>query len=118
MRCRTTLPRTPGNTILRAGAAVTFTLLILPNLWVSTRPAASQSVCKTHKEITRDLEHKFSEVPVAAGPVDERTLIQVFAQADGKSWTLVVSRADGMTCPFANGEIWRAKPSKNHRRGS
>lgn len=105
----------PEKAILQIAAAVGLVLLALANVWIHTRPAAAAELeCGDHETITRHLERKYSETPVAAGLINDGTLMQIFARADGKTWTLVVSRAEGVTCPLASGAPWQTLPNRSH----
>jgi hypothetical protein len=44
---------------------------------------------------------------VAVGLIDTKTVIEVFARADGETWTIVTSRADGMSCIIGAGKAWQ-----------
>jgi hypothetical protein len=48
---------------------------------------------------------EYAERPVAAGVRDDK-LIQLFVRPDGRSWTIVVARPDGLACPLVAGADW------------
>jgi len=69
--------------------------------------SAGQGRCGPRGELSQALEQRYSEVPVAVGLIDTKTVIEVFARADGETWTIVTSRADGMSCIIGAGKAWQ-----------
>ena len=64
------------------------------------------------EDLSQALEQRYAEVPVAVGLVDSKTIIEIFARADGDTWTIVTSRADGMSCVLGAGKAWQLLPIK------
>jgi hypothetical protein len=89
-----------------AGSAVVIGSLALG--W--SAPAQAQSVCLPHAEVVKRLEAQFGEVPVAVGLGRDGRLVEVFAAADGATWTLAVVLPNGMSCVVADGEHWQPIP--------
>ena len=69
--------------------------------------SAEQGRCGPRDELGQALEQRYSEVPVAVGLIDTKTVIEIFARADGETWTIVTSRADGMSCIIGAGKAWQ-----------
>jgi hypothetical protein len=71
-------------------------------------PAAAQTVCLPHERMSKQLAEQYDERPVAIGLADSGRLVQVFAKADGDSWTIVQTTPNGMSCIAAAGRYWHA----------
>jgi hypothetical protein len=69
-------------------------------------PAAAQTVCLPQERLSKQLAEQYDEHPVAIGLVDSGRLVQVFARADGESWTIVQTTAGGQSCIAAAGRYW------------
>jgi hypothetical protein len=70
-------------------------------------PAQSQ-VCAPYESVRRALFEQHGEAAVGAGHDDRELVVQLFATADGATWTLVVVRPDGIACLVASGREWRS----------
>jgi hypothetical protein len=71
--------------------------------------ADPSAVCGPRKEIMKQLSQSFSEAPTAIGVTSTGELLQVLASADKSTWTIVVSRPDGLSCIVAAGADWQEK---------
>ena len=69
--------------------------------------ASAQSACLPHEKMTDLLDGRYSEQRIAAGLETGGRLIEVFATADRRTWTLVMSTADGASCVVAAGLEWQ-----------
>ncbi|MBI3706416.1 MAG: hypothetical protein HY246_01810 [Proteobacteria bacterium] len=58
--------------------------------------------CAQRHTVVRALADVFAESPVARGAVDDG-LIEVFANADSRSWTMILSFRNGISCLLASG---------------
>ncbi len=103
MTHKTTTGETPKTAMLRVLGA---TLLALALLLGVRAPASAQSVCTTHAEVTKQLESRHSESQVGIGLASTGQVFEVFTTGDGSSWTIVMTRPDGMSCLVAAGEAW------------
>ncbi len=103
MTYKTTTGKTPKTAMLRVLGA---TLLALALLLGVRAPASAQSVCTTHAEVTKQLESRHSESQVGIGLASTGQVLEVFSTGDGSSWTIVMTRPDGMSCLVAAGEAW------------
>lgn len=116
MFSHTRTERNAGTAAIRIGSAVVLALAMLMTVWLGIRPASAAPDCDTHDKVRQELERTYGEVPVAAGLTDFGTVIEVFAREDGASWTIVVARAEGISCRVAAGQAWQPLP--NPPRGS
>ncbi len=60
----------------------------------------------THAEMMKQLDGRFSESQVAIGLASNGQLIEVFSTGDGSTWTIVITKPDGMSCVLTTGEAW------------
>jgi hypothetical protein len=86
---------------------------------VSFSASAQTSIpCYEREAFLAWLRSDYAERPVAAGVRGDK-LIQLFVAPDGRSWTIVVLRSDGLACPLAAGADWvdlldpRADPNEH-----
>lgn len=72
-------------------------------------PADAEPVpCTSYDAISEMLAHDYKERPVGGGLAHTGKLLQVFTAEDGSTWTVVLTRPDGMTCIVAAGRHWQA----------
>lgn len=67
--------------------------------------AAHAATCYPRDALQAHLAERYGERPVGAG-VAAGQLVGLLTRPDGKSWTILVIRADGLACPVAAGEDW------------
>ena len=74
-------------------------------------PAAGQmrTVCLDRDVALKHLAKKYDEVPVAAGLTNQGGLIEVLTTIDGKTWTILITTSNGISCYVTSGEGWRTK---------
>ena len=72
-------------------------------------PAVAQQGCVERDKALTRLETKFAESPISMGVTDGGGLIEVLATDDGKTWTIIVTTPQGMSCLVAAGEDWRTQ---------
>jgi hypothetical protein len=70
--------------------------------------ATAQSVCATHQTVTDKLKQTFDERPVNEGLSSNGGMLEIFVSPNGETWTIVLSRADGVSCLMATGEHWES----------
>jgi hypothetical protein len=81
-------------------------------------PANAGPSCGPRKEIVADLGQQFKEAPVALGLSNDGTVIEVLTSANGSTWTIMVSRPDGVSCLVAAGESWQELKHKGRELGT
>ena len=83
--------------VTRAALAVVFA-------WLAYAPAAeAQIVCGERAKVAEALKKGHAESPVSMGLSSLGAVVEVFASANG-SWTIVMTRPNGMSCLLAAGE--------------
>lgn len=93
------------HTILRCGKVV-FLPLFMPALCLASIQAVA-ATCYPRDAVRAHLAERYGGRPVGAG-VAAGQLVELLTRPDGKSWTILVIRADGQACPVAAGEDWTA----------
>lgn len=77
-------------------------LLSIPNL------AVAQQACPPRSDLLQRLSEEYGESPIALGLTNSGVMVELLARPDGSTWTIIVSRPDGVSCPIAAGQNWRA----------
>ncbi len=68
-------------------------------------PAVAQMVCSERAKFLKHLGDGYSEAPIAMGLASNGTVLEVLASNKG-SWTIILTKPDGMSCVVASGEAW------------
>ena len=96
--------------MLRATLVTAATALLLVAAPVAAPDAAGQQLCKDRKVVVGQLSKQYAEAPVAMGLANNGGLIEILSSGAGKSWTIILTMPNGMTCMIAAGESWEALP--------
>lgn len=80
-------------------------LLIL--LGALVQPAAAQTSCGARQDVADKLKRGYDEQPSALGLAHNGTVVEVFTSPTG-TWTIILTRPDGVSCLMATGESWQA----------
>lgn len=99
---------TPGTLVLRVFGAGLLALTLL----LAASAARAEPACASHEAVSKQLEQRHAEVPIAMGLANSGKLVQVFASADGVSWTVVLTEPDGTSCIAAAGRYWQPVTAK------
>jgi hypothetical protein len=59
--------------------------------------------------VIKALGDRFHETQSATALTSAGTLLEVLTASDGATWTIVVSRPDGLSCVVAAGQNWQDK---------
>lgn len=70
-------------------------------------PALAQTLCNEHSAVLGQFKSSYQEVPVAAGLTQDGRLLEVLSSGDAGTWTILLSKPDGVTCVIMAGEAWR-----------
>ena len=70
---------------------------------------SSTPQCASYGSVIGHLAKKYGEVPVAAGLTNQGGLIGVLTTIDGKTWTILITTSNGISCYVTSGEGWRTK---------
>lgn len=76
---------------------------------------AQENACASRNDVVRKLEDRFGETRTSVGIHREDAVVEVFSSAATGTWTIVITRADGMSCLLASGQRWEQFPEAVHR---
>ena len=98
----------PGRALVRLIAVIAIANLLLMGAVLISRPASAQSAAAglPRPALVELLDDGYAEVPVAFGLAENGGLIEVFASADGATWTMVLSMPNGLSYVVTTGEAW------------
>ena len=77
---------------------------------MSQQSAPGMPICHERTEALHYLRSNYDEQPVAIGLANNGGVIEVLANPDGKTWTILITTPDGHTCPLASGVGWESLP--------
>jgi hypothetical protein len=104
---------TPALARLRVLGATGLALALLLGAHAALAQGAPPTACASHETMSAQLAQRFAEVPVALGLTGGgRMVVQLFASADGATWTVVLTSPDGKSCIAAAGRDWQSLPAK------
>lgn len=69
-------------------------------------PAGAQTLCGPRDKLIERLESQYGETQRAVGLKGTKALFEIWASEKG-TWTVLMTRPDGTTCPLAEGTDWR-----------
>ena len=78
-------------------------LILLPTI------AAAQLPCAARDEIVSEITQHFKEAPEATGVTPQGMLLEVFV-SEARSWTILLTTPQGVSCIVAVGENWEWEP--------
>jgi hypothetical protein len=93
--------------------SIIFASLVALWLSIGANAAFAAPACTSYDTMSELLAREYAENPVAAGLAHTGKLLQVFAAKDGSSWTVVLTRPDGVSCIVAAGRYWQPEPPKD-----
>ena len=98
----------PGRAIARLIAVIAIANLLLLGAALISRPASAQTPAAglPRPELVELLGDGYDELPVAFGLAENGGLIEVFASAEGATWTMVLSMPNGLSYIVTSGEDW------------
>ncbi len=88
---------------------------------IDARPAAAQEAelpWFERAEIVGQLAARYTEAPTGLGLTSTGAVLELFATADGATWTLVITLPNGMSRVIATGESWTKRPQLVRGRAS
>ena len=82
-------------------------LALLASVTAGSRPAHAQQSCDVRKTLLAKLDTGYDEQPVAIGVASTGNVVELLVSANG-TWTILVTRPNGIACIAAVGEDWQA----------
>ena len=86
-------------------------LALLIVLAAASPGAATMLPCGRRDEVVATVERIYGEVPAAMGLASNGAVIEVLVSDTG-SFTMILTRPDGISCLMAAGENWENLPTK------
>lgn len=78
----------------------------------SAAPAWAQHVCAERDVLLDSLAEEYQEQRTARGMSDTGNVVEVLAEENGKTWTIIMTMPDGVSCIIATGEAWEDMPEQ------
>lgn len=91
----------------------TLALAAVSVMLAASPAAAQQPACTERSSVLNHLSSRYSETPVAMGVANNGGMIEILSSKSGKSWTIILTMPNGMTCMIAAGENWEALPQSH-----
>ncbi len=87
-----------------------FTALIAAvGISVISTGASAQMLCKQRTEVLAQLSNTYKEAPVSMGLASNGTVLEVLTSSEqGKTWTILLTQPNGVSCVMATGRSWQA----------
>lgn len=89
--------------------AVRLTLLAIL-LGLLALPGSAEGSCVLREWLVGELGERHMEQPVARGVTADGALLEILSSDDGRTWTLLVTEPEGLTCTLIEGRDWRQLP--------
>jgi hypothetical protein len=87
-------------------------LAALTALFAGYTPAAAKSKCTPRQAAILNLDKLFGEQLAATGLTqDGRAIVELYTSHDA-TWTLMLTRTDGVSCIIASGNDWKEEASE------
>jgi len=83
--------------------------ILTATLLASCSPAYAQERCISTQDGYKILEEQYGEQRLFVGQFDG-SLLEVFGNPETKSWSLVLTHPDGISCQLANGQGFETIP--------
>ena len=85
------------------------TLLLAALITTAVTSAEAASQCGPRAVIIELLAKNYEERPVAIELSSNGRLLEILAREDGRTWTVVATSPQGMTCVLDAGEEWQVQ---------
>ena len=84
-----------------------FSIALAAGLAIQSLPAgAAPAFCAERTQIAERLTTAYAEHLTSGGLQSSKGLIEVWTAADGATWTILMTRPDGISCVMATGTNW------------
>lgn len=81
-------------------------IFLLSSQQVTAQNVVQEPYGSSRDEIVAQLGDSYQEAPVAGGIATNGNILEVFVSSDDHSWTIIVTRPDGMASVIVKGEGW------------
>ncbi|MEM9204709.1 MAG: hypothetical protein AAGA88_00100 [Pseudomonadota bacterium] len=79
---------------------------------VTLSETAHASMCDSRDRVTKLLESRYKEAPIAVGMVSDRGVMEVYVSSGSGTWSIVVTNPQGKTCIIAAGQNFEELEAK------
>jgi hypothetical protein len=79
-------------------------------LVLTSSAALAQVPCGERAKIVGWLGGNYKEAPVATGVSNKGALVEVLSSVDGETWTIIVTKPNGISCIVDTGQAGQPKP--------
>lgn len=80
--------------------------------------AQTQSPCAERNQLVLRLEERYGETLQSMGLNQNNSLLEVYASEETGTWTILMTRPDGLSCLIAAGQMWDGTPEPVRARGN
>lgn len=72
--------------------------------------AAEPQRCGEREKVIRHLESRYGETQRSVGLQEGRGVVEIYANDDSGSWTILLTTPEGTSCLMAAGQAWQTSP--------
>lgn len=83
----------------------------------SSATGAQAQACANRDLVVARLEERYGETLQSLGLNQNNSLVEVYASEETGTWTILLTRPDGVACLIAAGQMWDAAPRQARARG-
>lgn len=69
--------------------------------------AETRTACAERKSVVARLADRYGETLQSIGLQSNSAVIEVYASPDTGTWTILMTRPDGISCLIASGDMWQ-----------
>jgi len=91
----------PATALLAVAAA-----MVTVSAATTAEARQARQVCDKRTDVLTHLSKKYSEKPTAVGVTANGGIVELLSEKDGKTWTLIVTMPNGISCLIAAGSDW------------
>jgi hypothetical protein len=73
-------------------------------------PGQAEGTCVARDWLVAELAEQNLEQPVAQGTTADGAVLEILTSRDGRTWTLLVTEPQGLTCTLIEGRDWHTLP--------
>lgn len=85
---------------------------------VSFSAEAHPLLCITRESLIEKLETRYNETTQGMGLASNGLVFELTASEDMRTWTLLYTTPDGVSCVVATGELWSREEKKPEGKGT
>jgi hypothetical protein len=109
------MPRSPLSVrAVRLAARLAVRVAVLLGLAAATPTAEAQTrpaACADRETVVQRLAERYGETLQSLGLHQDNSVLEVYASDDTGTWTILLTRTDGMACLVAAGQMWEGHAS-------